>query len=140
MRMESENETRKMATAAVMSVPTSERETSGTENDGNPLGTGPVIATPRAARSIAQDTTMPRTTTTSAPGMLLADPADDDQERQGQAADDDGGAIGVAEMAEDVERLADGAVLVAREADQLAELAEDEHDGDAGDVPDQDRL
>ncbi len=60
-----------MATAAVVSAPRSERETSGTANDGNPLGTGPVTATPRAARSSAQDAAMPRTTTTSAPGIRL---------------------------------------------------------------------
>ena len=43
-------------------------------------------------------------------------------------------------MAEDVERLADGPFLVAGDADQLAELAEDQHDRDPGDVPHQDRL
>jgi hypothetical protein len=44
--MESQKATRKMATAAVTSVPRSERETSGTVNDGSPPGTGPVTDTP----------------------------------------------------------------------------------------------
>ena len=74
---------------------------------------------------------MPRTTRTSAPGMRLLILPSEDEERQSEAADDDRRPVGVAEVAEDVERLADGAVLVARDADQLAELAEDEHDGDA---------
>ena len=71
MRMESENETRKIVIAAAVSAPMSERDTSGMANDGSPLGTGPVMATPRAARSSAHDATMPRTTITSGPGMRL---------------------------------------------------------------------
>ena len=140
VRMESEKATRKMATAPVTSVPRSARETSGTANDGSPLGTGPVTDTPWDARSSAQDAAMPRTTSTSAPGMRLLILASHDEEHQRQRADHDRRGVGVAEVAHDVDRLADGAVLVAGDTDQLAELTEDQHDGDSGDVPDQDRL
>ena len=116
------------------------RDRSGTSSEGSPLGTGPVTDTPWAARSSAHDAAMPSDHEEERARDPLADPARHDQERQGQGTDDDRGAVGVAEVADDVEGLADGAFLVAGDADQLAELAEDQHDGDSGDVADQHRL
>ena len=71
VRIESENPTRKMASAPATSRPTSDHVTSGTVNDGSPLGTGPVTLTPCDDRSSAQDATMPATTTMRAPGKRL---------------------------------------------------------------------
>ena len=140
MRMESENATRKTASAAKTREPTSPRLRSGTSSQGRPLGTGPVIDTPWPARSSAHDAAMPATTRMSAPGIRLLTRPGHDQQREGHRTDDDRDAVGVAEVAHDVDGLADGAVLVAGDAEQLAELAEDEHDGDPGDVADQHRL
>ena len=117
MRMESENATTKTARAATTSVLRSARDRAGTSSEGSPLGTGPVTDTPRAARSSAgrgdaQDHEK------ECAGDPLADPAGHEQERQGQGADDDRGPVGVADVAEDVERLADGPFLVAGDADQ----------------------
>ena len=76
VRMESENATRKTATAAAARVARSDAETSGTSRLGSPLGTSPVTDTPCPARSSAHDTAMPSTTSTSAPGKrLLTRPA-----------------------------------------------------------------
>ncbi len=70
----------------------------------------------------------------------FADPAGEDEDPQRNGTDHDRRTVGVAETAHDVDRFADGAVFVAREADQLADLAEDQHDGNPRDVADQDRL
>ena len=82
---------------------------------------------------------MPRTTSTSAPGMrslILARMTRSPSER---AATTTVAPFGVAEMADDVDCFADGPILVAGDAEHLAAV-QDQHDRYSGDVADQDRL
>ncbi len=110
-------------------------------NDGRPLGTAPVTATPWEARSSAHEASDAEDHEQERARDALADPGQEDEERQPASAPTTtvagwrrrGGA-----MMSSVSRMAPSSSLEI--AHQLAELTEDQHDGDAGDVPDQHRL
>ncbi len=140
MRIESEKATRKMATAAAESEPRSDRETSGERErretarygagDGHTLG-GEVQ---RPGRGDAQDHQH------ECARDALADPGKDDEESERKGCHHDRRTVRVAEMADDVDCFADGPILVAGDAEHLAQLSQDQHDRYSGDVADQDRL
>ena len=140
MRMESEKATRKTASAAKAREPTSPRLTSGIASRGRPLGTGPVIETPWLARSSAHDMAIPATTRTSAPGIrLFTRPATTRRAR------DTAPTTTVTPLASPRWRTMSTVSPMAPSSSlempsSFAELAEDEHDGDPGDVADQHRL
>ncbi len=131
------------------------------EEDGHRCGRErPEVRTRHVGHSERRQPTRHRAGDGQAPGRKIQRPGrrnaedDDDQCARDSSADlvnehekpkrdrtdDDRRTVGVTEIAQDVDSFADDTVFVARNADQLADLAEDEDDGNSGDVPDQDCL
>ena len=139
VRISSANETRNTPSAAGASSATSPNPGRGSVGRGRPLGIRPTTATPWPARSSAQETPIAPTTTTSAPGTRGTKKRNASSTASADGADRHRRAAYRAELAgvlgQPVERVA-GAD---REAEQLSDLADHEHDRNAVDVADQHR-
>ena len=120
--------------------------TSGKPKSGRPPGTVPSVATPWAARSHSQLTTMAPITARSAPGIFLVIsfvPEDRDDHAGGHG---EGGPAHVADVLEGAEQLADRAVnsrppmvtpAALGDAEHAAHLASGDLDADAGQEADE---
>ena len=101
---------------------------SGIATEGSPLGTSPTTATPWAERSSAQLSAMPSTRAISPPGRRGRQALDAEQQHQCGRPDRERGPARVAELAEQVDELADRVVVALLDPEELRELADGDED------------
>ena len=109
----------------------------GTSSAAGRTGSSPTTATPSAASPSAAEAAMPPTTTTSAAGTRGAMNRSGSRTASATRGHASVGEVRVADLAHDLDELRDRVERVDVDAEQLAELPDDQHDRDAVDVADQ---
>ena len=139
VRISSANETRKTATAAGASFSRSASCGVGRLGRGRPAGTGPTVAIPWPAKSKIQEAAIAQTTTSSAPGSTRQEAPQEQQRGERDDAHGDGGSADVAELADHLGQALQRLGRRDLEAEQLAQLGDDQDDRHPVQVADQHR-
>jgi hypothetical protein len=99
----------------------------------------PTTATPSAASPRTEDTATAATTPTSTLGNPRGEAGATQDDPEAEQPDREGPGVGLREAAEDPGDVADEALRIDREAEQLGQLADDDRDRQPGQVAHPDR-